>query len=474
MNSLLTASSILFPLITYPYVSRILGPEGTGVVSFASSIIAYFTIFAQLGIPIYGIRACARVRENAKQLSQVVAEIFTINLITCVLSYLTFFLALFFVPRMQEQKTLFIISSASVLLNTFGVEWLYKGLEQYTYIAIRAISFKLVAILAIFLLVRHPEDYLQYAALTVLALHGSYIINFLNLRKYLRHAHWDRLDLKRHLQPVMVFFAMSVSTTIYTHLDSAMLGFMKTDTDVGYYTTATNVKTLLVCFIASLGTVLMPRVSYYYEKGMIEEFYILAKKAINFVILLAAPLMVYFILFTKESILFLAGPKFTGSIIPMMIIMPTIIFIGLTNIMGFQILVPMGHEKAVMHSTILGAVIDTIINLLLIPRFGAAGAAFGTLVAEIAVFIFQIVSLDNRVLVIYREIHYLRILLSIAAGTLLSIRTKQFFFSSFIILLISACIFFGIYVLLLCLFKEPLITELLDQIFKKFFRRHQD
>lgn len=157
MNALLTMSSFIFPLITFPYVSRVLLPVGTGKVSFATSLISYFSMFAQLGIPTYGIRACAKVRDNREELTRTAHELLIINLVMDVISYLALAAALVFVPRLQEDKTLYVVVSFTIVLTSVGMEWLYKALEQYTYITVRSIIFKFIALIAMFLLVREQE-----------------------------------------------------------------------------------------------------------------------------------------------------------------------------------------------------------------------------------------------------------------------------------------------------------------------------
>ena len=154
MNAILTMSSFLFPLISFPYVSRILGPDGTGRVDFATSLIAYFLMFAQLGIPTYGVRACAKVRDNKHLLTKTAHELLIINLVMSAVSYAVLFLAVLFVPRLRQDRVLYILVSLTILFNTIGMEWLYKALEQYTYITIRSILFKIVSLAAMFLLVR--------------------------------------------------------------------------------------------------------------------------------------------------------------------------------------------------------------------------------------------------------------------------------------------------------------------------------
>lgn len=471
MNIILTMSSFIFPLITFPYVSRILLPAGTGKVSFATSVVSYFSIFAQLGIPTYGIRACAKVRDNRKVLSQTVQELFLINLLMSVLSYMLLFGAIVFIPRLNQEKSLFAVVSLSIVFNTIGMEWLYKALEQYTYITIRSIVFKFIALFTMFLTVHKPEDYVCYGAITILAASASNILNFFNIHNYITVRWVKPLNLKRHLKAIFVFFAMSCATTIYTNLDTVMLGFMKADVDVGYYNAAVKVKVILLSIVTSLGTVLLPRASYYIENKKLDEFNNIITKAINFVLLISVPMCIYFILFSKESIFFLSGESYFDAILPMQIIMPTLVFIGLTNIMGIQILVPMGKEKYVLYSEIAGAIVDLFLNIILIPKFAATGAAMGTLVAEIVVWIVQLYILKNNVKEIYRKIKYSFLVLATTIGVVASFWTKGMEWNTFMKLIVSACLYFGGYFLFLYVIKEALVLEIKNKICNFLMRR---
>ena len=467
MNAILTMSQFIFPLITFPYVSRILLPEGTGKVSFATSVISYFAMFAQLGIPTYGIRACAQVRDNKEELTRTAQEIFFINLVMTILAYAVFIVGLFTVPRLQQDKRLFLIVSSTLFFNAIGMEWLYKALEQYTYITVRSIIFKFIALVAMFLLIHEKSDYVIYGGISILASSASNIFNFINVHRYICFRPIGHYNFKRHLQPITVFFAMSCATTIYTNLDTVMLGFMKTDADVGYYNAAVKIKTILVSIVTSLGTVLLPRASYYVEHGMRKEFHQITCKAINFVFLIAVPLTCYFILYAKEGILFLSGDEYMLAVIPMQIIMPTIIFIGLTNIMGIQMLVPMGCEKIVLYSEIAGAVVDLALNTLLIPRLASAGAAIGTLVAEGVVWIVQFAALRKEVTPAYRNVHYGKVVLSTVVGMVSSGWVKTLGMGNFATLLVSAILFFSGYAIVLTVLKEPLVWEIKNQVFTK-------
>lgn len=471
MESILSMSTFIFPLITFPYVSRILLPEGTGKVSFATSLVSYFLILTQLGIPKYGIRACAKVRDDHEELTRTAQELLIINLIMTVFTYIAFFIVLAVVPRFQEDKPLYVIVSLSILFNTIGMEWLYKALEKYTYITVRSVIFKFVAILAMFALVHTKEDYVIYGGISILASSFSNIFNFFHVHKYISMKPVGNYNLKRHWKPVVVFFAMSCATTIYTHLDTVMLGFMKTDADVGYYNAAVKIKTILVSIVTSLGTVLLPRVSYYVQNGQKEAFARITKKALNFVFLLASPLVVYFILFAKQGIYFLSGTAYAGSIAPMQLIMPTLLLIGLSNITGIQILVPTGREIIVLYSEIAGAIVDIIINALLIPGMASAGAAIGTLVAEAVVLGVQLYFIWSEVKEAFKSIHYMKIVIAICLGSAASLWVALMGLGNFVTLLVSAILFFGVYGIVLLLTKEALVLEILTQVTGKFLKK---
>ena len=445
MNAILTMSQFLFPLITFPYISRILLPTGTGKVSFATSVVSYFALFAQLGIPTYGIRACAKVRDDRKALERTVQELFLINLIMSILAYIVLFLAIAFVPRMRQEKALFLIVGLTILFNAIGMEWLYKALEQYTYITVRSIIFKLIAVVAMFVLVHEQKDYVIYGGISILAASASNVFNFFHAHKYVSIKPVGSYNFRQHLKPIVIFFAMSCAATIYTNLDTVMLGFMTSDAEVGYYNAAVKIKSILVSVVTSLGVVLLPRASYYVECKLMDKFCRITHVALNFVILISVPLTVYFILFAKEGIFFLSGAEYEASIVPMQIIMPTLLFIGLTNIMGIQTLIPLGKEKVVLYSEIAGAVADLLLNVALIPSMASAGAAIGTVVAEGVVFAVQFWALRKEVLSSYQKVRYGTIVLALALAIASCLWVKTTALGSFASLLVSAILFFAVY-----------------------------
>ncbi|MEE0956345.1 MAG: flippase [Eubacterium sp.] len=463
MNGILTISSFIFPLITFPYVSRILGPAGTGRVSFATSFLTYFSMFAEMGIPTYGIRRCAQVRDDKEELNRTVQEILILNLITTLITYLAFGVTLVMVGRVRRDRTLFLIMSLTILFNTIGMEWLYKALEQYTYITIRSLVFKLAAFVLTFLLIKSENDYVLYGLLTIFAASASNIFNFFHVRKYVSLRPVRSYNLKQHLKPLGIFFAMSCAVTVYTQMDTVLLGFMKSDTEVGYYNAAVKIKNVLSGIVSSLGAVLLPRASYYIEHNLKEEFTRISEKALHFVVLIAMPVSLYFILFAREGILFLSGSEYIGAILPMQIIMSTVFFIGMTNIMGMEILVPSGRERAVLTSEIAGGIVDFAINMILIPHCGSVGAAIAALSAEGTVWLVQFLFLKGMITKAYRKIPFGKILTALTVSSLASIWIKKLALGSFLTLAASAVIFFVLYLLLLYVMKEELARELTDR-----------
>lgn len=472
MNFILTASQFIFPLITFPYISRVLQAAGNGKVSFASSVANYFMMVASLGIPTYGIRACAKVRDEKEKLSKTVQEIFMINLVMTILVMITYTITIFTIPRFQDDKILFMINGINILLNMFGMNWVFQALEQYDYITIRSIFFKLISLILMFLLVRVPDDYVIYAAITVFAAVGSYVLNFIRVRKIIEFRWIGNYNFRQHLKPIFILFAQSLAVSVYTNLDTVMLGFIKTDKDVGYYNAAVKIKTILLSLVTSLGNVLLPRMSYYVKENMMLKFKEMMLKALNFTALLSIPLVIYFGIFAKESILFLAGAGYTGAILAMQIITITIIPNGLTGVLGVQVLTSLEKEKYVLLSVTIGAISDFILNLLLIPYHGAAGAAIATLIAEFLVLFVQLYYTKVWIMQIYKQFRlHIYLILSIISGICSCFIKMLHIQYTFATLFFSAGVFFGVYGIGLLITKESIIIEVIGNVKKKIFKK---
>lgn len=464
MNIVLSMSTFVFQLITFPYISRVLLPGGTGKVSFATSLVYYFGIFAQLGIPTYGIRACAKVRNDREKLTRTTQELLIINLVMSAVTYMVLFIVVLIVPRLQEDRVLIFVVSSNIFLTAIGIEWFYKALEQYTYITMRSILFKIIALAAMFIFVKNESDYVVYGVITVVASSLSYVLNLINVRNYIGFKLVGGYHFKEHLKMVAIFFAMSCATTIYVNLNTVVLGFYKTDVDVGYYDASIKIRKILATVVTSLGTVLLPRASFYVEHNLLEDFKRITQKALNFVFLLAVPVSVYFLIFAHEGIIFLSGEAYINAVVPMQIMMPTVLFVGLTNLLGIQILVPTGRETVVLKSEIAGAVVDLIVCFALIPVLSSKGAAIGALLAELAVLVVQWYALKDELKSTFRSIPYIKIILFVLIASVISFPVKLINVNSFGTLVVSGILFFGAYGIGLLITKEPLLFEVIDSI----------
>ncbi|MDO4179042.1 MAG: flippase [Phascolarctobacterium sp.] len=466
MNAILTLSGFIFPLITFPYVSRILLPAGMGKVAMATSVVAYFALLARLGIPMYGIRACAGVRDDKQALSKMVHELFLINFLMAMVSYALFFGTVFFVPKLAEERLLYIIVSLTIFFEMLGVDWLYRALEEYAYITKCSLAFKVIAVVAMFVLIHEQSDYVVYGSITVLAACGSYLLNFYNLRKHISSSLFDNYNLKQHMTPILVFFATSCAIVIYTQLNTVMLGFLKSPADVGLYDSAMKIKNILVSFVTALGAVLLPRASYYVKNELYDDFARITSKAVQFVCLLAIPLVVYFTIFASDGIYFFSGPRFAGAIVPMQIIMPTVLFIGLTNIIGIQVLVPLGREKDVFYSVLVGGIVDLAVCALLIPGYGVVGAAAANMIAEFSVLVVQLILVakyKDKVDIIkgLKTVSYSKIVVAIVLAVGASVGCKLLAWHAFFVLALSGTVFFAVYGLCLYVLKEKFLLEIL-------------
>ena len=468
MNFILTLSNFIFPLITFPYVSRILQASGLGKVGFATSIIAYFSMIAMMGIPTYGIKACAKIRDDSYKLTKTVYELLILNTIFLAFSLTLLLLSVIFINKFYIDKELYIILAFSMLFNVLGIEWLYKALEQYSYITIRSIFFKIASLILLFVFVKESNDILPYAMLTVLASVGAGILNFYNLRKIitLYKITFKQLEITKHIKPSFTFFLLTISITIYVNLDSIMLGFMTSDDNVGYYSAAVKIKQILVTLVTSLGAVMLPRLAFYYEQKRFDEFKDLVKNALGFILIVSLPLTIYFTLYAKDAILLLSGESFLASVEPMQIIMPTVFLIALSNLMGWQILVPMDREKQIVFSTIIGAIVGGIINIFAIPYLGVNGAAIANLCAECAVVVVQIILLRKFIFPILAKINIWKMLIAlfISTGVTLLIPFNS---NEIINLLLSLILFFGSYLISLLILKEPMVYQIFSSVLNK-------
>lgn len=391
-NSLLKVLNLIFPLITFPYVARILFAEGVGKVEFSLSVIQYFILISQAGIPTYAIRECAKYRYNKEKLTKTVQEILLINLPMVLISYIFFFITIIFSKNFQNYKILLTIMSLEILTTNIGIEWFYQAIEEYRLITLRNILVKIFSLFLVFIFIKKESDYTKYGIILVLSVSLGYIYNFFYVNKYISlFKKYKNYNIKKHIKPIMILFGMSMSVSIYVNLDKVMLGLISGDKSVGLYTAANRIIKIIISLITSLGTVLLPRMSFYVHNNYRYEINKLISKAIDFILMLSIPAAIGIIMLSDSIILLFAGIDYIEAITCIKILSPIIIAIGLSNLIGIQILVSHGKEKLTLFSTLIGSIVNVMLNFILIPKFQQNGAAIATLIAELIVTVVQII-----------------------------------------------------------------------------------
>lgn len=467
LNTIKTLMSLIFPLITFPYASRILLPEGLGKINFALSVISYFAIISSLGIENYGIREAAKLRDDKIKLSQFSKEIFLINMISTVAAYLLLFVTIVFVPKFQEYKTLLYVTSATILFTTLGMNWLYSAVEDYLYITVRSIVFQILSLVLLFILVKTKDDYVKYATISVISNVGSNILNFIHSRKYITFKTGLAFQIKKHIKPIFVLFAMAIAVKVYTVLDATMLGFMKGDFEVGIYTAATRINKIVLSLVIAVITVMLPRLSYYAKDEDKTKFIELSYKGFDFLLLLSIPCTIGLSLLSESIINVFCGQGYTDAIIPMRIMNPIIIIIGISSYIGINIFISINKEIYKLYSTIAGAVINFVLNSILIPKYGVIGASIATVISEGTVTLVQLVLL-RRFLKIKSVFFKFLIYLLNSIIMAIPVVACLIFIKFEILKLILGCLFgIGIYFLLLLAEKNLFIKEILESLQKR-------
>lgn len=385
LNLINTVSGLLFPLITFPYASRVLLAEGIGKVQFFDSIIGYILLLTSLGIPLYAIREVAKVRNDPKEKSKVTMEILLLHCFLTFFAYLLVLIIAFTVDKIHADMPLFFLLSGSLLFTAIGVFWFYQATEDFMYITVRAVSIKIIAAIALFTLVKERDDILWYAAINTCASVGNNIFNFIRLRGKInvKLFSFGELNISRHLKPALKIFTLNMIVSISLQLDTVMLGFMKSDAAVGYYTAASKLTRMSLAVLTSLGGVLLPRFSNYISTGRIEEFNELAGKSFSYLIAVALPMVAGLILLAEPIIGVFSGSGYLPSIPTLQAIAPIILFVGISGFLGMQILYPLGKENLVILVASCTTVVNVLCNLVLIPRYAQVGAAIASSVSEL-------------------------------------------------------------------------------------------
>lgn len=397
LNALKTITTLFFPLITFPYSSRILGPDCLGKVHFAQSVVSYFAIIASLGISTYATREAAKVRDNKEALSVLVKEIFRINMVATIVAYILLGLSLLCINKLDDYKDIIIICSSLLLFTTIGINWLYQAVEDYLYITVRSLIFQVISVILLFTLVKSKDDYLMYAAINVISNVGANICNFIHSRKYVHFRTSSKLLYRKHIKPIFILFASAITLSIFSSIDTTMLGFMSNNSEVGIYSAGTKVIHMINGLFTAVIIVFFPRMSHYFAKNEESKLQELTAKTTNTIICLALPVITGLYILAAPLIYLLCGKDFASAIWVLRIMCPYIFFSALTAIFNGGILIAMGKEKIQLYSVLVAVISDIVLNSIFIYHYGANGAAFATALSQMILMIFTMIYLKDLV-----------------------------------------------------------------------------
>ena len=325
-NLLYKGFTALFPLLTTSYISRVLLPDGVGIVAYANTIVNYFVVVAALGIPNYGVKVIASKRQNIEGRSKSFAELLTINAISTLIFLLLYYCLVNFSSIFHGKIVLMNTMGIMLVLNFFNIDWFYQGLEEYGYISTRSIIVKIISFVLMYIFVKTKEDYIIYAFILCLATAGNYFFNIFNARKYIYFSGMNELNIKKHIKPIMIIFGTSLATSIYLNLDTVMLGALKGSFAVGLYTASVKVVQAVKSLINSISNVIFPRQSNYLGTKKIKEYKILFYNGLRGIIVVTLPSAIGLCMLSKEIIYLFSGIEYIQAWKSSMILAINIIF----------------------------------------------------------------------------------------------------------------------------------------------------
>lgn len=396
-KSILTVSGYLVAFIIFPYVSRILGVSNVGLVNFVDNTVQYFLLFASMGINVLGVREIARVKDNPEERNKVFSNLMGVNLLFTLLTLTAYFVIVSLSPELNQYKELFYTGSAKILFTAFLIEWFYTGLEDFRYITIRSVAVKILYVIAIFLLVRGPQDYRVYFYLTVAMTVFNALINIFHARGYVKVELREMFNF-RYIRQNITLGIYSVMTSMYVTFNVMYLGLMTDNVQVGYYTTAYKLYTVVLGFFTAFTSVMLPRMSALVSGEQTERFRRLVSKSFSAMSMFSIPLILCSLVMAPQIVAVLAGPGYEGAVLPMRIIMPAVLFVGIAQVLALQILMPLQKEKVLLAASVAGAAVALTVNVLSVKSLQSVGSAVVLLCSEFVVtMVYVIYIYRNRI-----------------------------------------------------------------------------
>lgn len=389
-NLLQSVMSVIFPLITFPYISRIFGVDVLGKYNFSKNFVEMFSYVAMLGIPAYAAREGARIRGKRTEISKFSSEIFSMNIISSLFVLFVLFFSIIVSDSLHTYALLLFIFSITIPMTTIGMSWLFVIYEDYLFISVLSIIINCLSVMAMFLFVKTEADAYIYALVTVIASCGSNIIKFFYGQKYCEIRLTIRFNYKKHIKPIILLFSAYLSVMVYNKTDTALLGFICGDYNVGIYSVSAKIYSLVKSCLLSIISVLQTRAVILASKGTHEEQDHYLTKCFNTLGVLTIPCMVGLIFISNDIIELIAGNEYLEANTSLTILSIAVFFALFSTFYSSCVLNPHNKEQITLNGALIGAGVNLLLNFIAIPMFKENGAAMTTLIAEIAVFLFYL------------------------------------------------------------------------------------
>ena len=465
-NLLYQIFAMIIPLITVPYVSRILGAKGIGIFGYTTSITTYFILLGTIGIATYGQREIAYVQNDVKKRSQVFWELFILRLITILTSTFIYFM-LFGISG--KYVIYYRILLFEIFAYIFDFSWFYQGIEDFKKVSLRNIFVKLILLFATFIFVKTKNDVWIYVLIYMLSILIGNLSLCINLNKYITKP--NKLNIKKHLKPVLLLFLPQIAIQVYTVLDKTMLGWLLTDiSNVGYYEQAQKMVKLSLAVITTFGTVMMPRIANIHSTGNKEELKKSIFKSFKFVWFLGLPIMLGLIAISNNFVPIFYGKGFDQVAVLIKLFAPLVLIIGFANVVGVQYLIAISKQNYYTVAVVTSAIVNVVLNFILIPNLKAIGASIASVVAELIGLIIEIYFIhkifDLKKIIKSSNKYLLSSLIMFIVCLIISLLP----FKAIYLLLLQISLGVFVYFIMLILLKEEFIYNFLVNLKKKVIK----
>jgi O-antigen/teichoic acid export membrane protein len=466
-NIIYTVANILFPFVTSIYVSRILLPAGVGKVASSQNIASYFVTIAALGLPSYGVREFAKIRENKCKKNKLFAELFFLNIISTTLAVVGFFTLVVINRGFHGEWALYSACGLAVVFNYLNIDWMYMGLEEYGYITGRSLLIKAISLVALLLFVKTRQDYVLYALISSFAIGGNYVFNVIHARRFVK-IDFSNIQIRRHLKPVLLIACIIFLSSIYNKIDVTMLNLMATDESVGFYTYAQKTVNMVLTMASAVTAALLPRLSYYYENDR-EGFYRLLDKGFQILCVMTLPLAVGMALVAPQAVEFLYGEAFAPASLTMQLMCPLILIKGFGDLFCYQLVYSTKSEKIILPASTSASLINIIVNAALIPVLLQNGAVVASVFSEMVTNAIQFIYMKKKVQFGINRKALITGLFSTTAMAVCVFFIKQLDLSNTIGLFTEVVCGAVVYIIINLALKNALMFEYIEKIKAIFF-----